>query len=257
MCSKIPCGVIQESRIEQLSKDTIWVSDPEKFNDPLDLKLRVKDLLHRSPFDPTDIRVAALQIFNNMQLNSHEKFYDAELVETIKQFLDDAEYLVGNDIELGVIKRIEKYGVVCLTPYWNNQLMWSHYGDSSKGFSLEYAIRAVDDEKWFQSEVEYTTKLPEICLTEVLFTPHQLLDRLLATKAVDWAYEKEFRLIHVDQKHTAVPLPSGIELTAIIAGEKISAGNIAKLKGAAKQLNIPSFKMRKKDYSYELQLEKF
>ena len=27
---------------------------------------------------------------------------------------------------------IEKYGVLCFSPRWNNILMWSHYGDRHK-----------------------------------------------------------------------------------------------------------------------------
>jgi hypothetical protein len=95
----------------------------------------------------------------------------------------------------------------------NNILMWSHYADSHQGVCLEYTINYSKNKMCFKvepfrtenhnsynvhnedllyiSEVRYSKDIPVDDSDELLFDS-------LITKGVDWAYEKEYRILMHD-----------------------------------------------------------
>ena len=107
-----------------------------------------------------------------------------------------------------------------MTPFPDNILMWSHYADNHKGICLlEFARN--NPLICHARPVRYRKEYPE-------WTPHAIMDgntiEPVLTKARDWCYEREFRIIASDLEGptklyhgTFIKLPPSA-LTAIIIG---------------------------------------
>lgn len=247
----------KDDRLISLRPDRLWISDPSRFNDPLDLRLTVKDLTYRGPFqDEARLKSALRCLLDGDDQVGLYKFYDQGLLNSIRSWAEQGGSTVCllQDIE----RRFGKFGVACFTKHWDNQLMWSHYASCHAGFCVEYSVRsmsfACDNPDFMQCHVQYVSELPELCLSEALFTPHQLLMRMLATKSTDWAYEREWRLVHMDQKHAAVEMPKHMQISALVAGLKMPLNKVDQLKQKAAELGVPAFQVRMKS-GYEMSLE--
>jgi hypothetical protein len=73
--------------------------------------------------------------------------------------------------------------------------MWSHYGGQHHGFCLEFKT---DHEPFSKlKKVKYTKAIPDISVSRIMVHEdyEHILD-LFCTKSSDWAYEKEWRVIH-------------------------------------------------------------
>ena len=113
-----------------------------------------------------------------------------------------------------------------------------------------------EDIHFGQHYVRYTTELPTICLSEILFSPHQVLSSLLATKHADWSYEKEWRLVHYTEKGKMVRTPNHIEISAIIVGLGFDMTQIGVVAARATELNIPVYIIRQLN-GYDLKLQPY
>lgn len=252
-----PARNTDHDRLSGLEGNKLWISDPAKFNDPLDLRLPIRDLSHRGPFDDEIRLKKALSalLVDNPSINDFW-LYDLSLLKAFDDWIGGYSQL--EEIISAVERRFQSLGVSCYTSDPINPLMWSHYADQHEGFCVEYAVRqldlAVTNPSFSQHYVQYVTKLPELCLSEVLFSPHQVVNRMLATKTVEWAYEREWRLVHYETKGGKVDMPQHMQLSALIAGFKMEPENLKKLKAAACRLGVPALQVRQK-YGYELAVE--
>jgi hypothetical protein len=108
--------------------------------------------------------------------------------------------------------------IYCLTPFPKNTLMWSHYADSHRGICIEF-----DKNNNLISKarpIKYCKEYEALTATRIIANPLQVV----LTKAVDWCYEREWRIIgsftqpgptFLDGNY--VNLPDGA-ITAIIVG---------------------------------------
>lgn len=103
--------------------------------------------------------------------------------------------------------------------------------------------------------VNYTSRLPPISLTEVLFAPRNVGQRMLATKSIEWAYEKEWRLIHPTTKGQSVDMPNGIEVASIIVGLSADDDDRAKAFAKGNELQIPVFQVARDYGGYDFLLD--
>jgi hypothetical protein len=255
-----PLDTNDDRRLDWLRSDQLWMSDTSNFNDPLDVRLKVEDLRYRGPFDDDfRIRSAMKSLVNENPAVLNHWFYDEVLMQHLQHWIDHNLTLASTNLCQQIERRFREFGVACFTPDWNNELMWAHYASSHRGFCVEYSIQkmnvALRNQGTFSCfDVQYVSSLPDLCISEALFSPHQTLGRMLATKHLNWAYEKEWRLVHLEKKSCLVDLPDGVEISALIAGVKASPEFIMTLKEKAKSFNVPSFQIRKSDFSYELKL---
>ena len=250
-----------DDRLEKLQRDKLWFSDPSKFNDPFDLKIPLDDLTLSGPFGDRSILAQAFgHLFksNKTEVENHW-FYDRELISYLERWSSGIE---GYDL-FGVIRNVERrfrsFGIACFTQAYDNPLMWSHYANNHKGFCIEYGVRAMnvlDEPEFGQFYVQYASELSKICVSEALFAPHQVMNRMIGTKSADWAYEKEWRLVHFEKKAELADLPTGIEISALIAGFKMEPKDIEKLRIKADLFEIPAYRMKQKGQSNVLMLEK-
>lgn len=233
--------------LRNLNQEKIWMSDPAMFNDPFDLNFNIRDITYRGPFvDEQKLRRAFAEMFlGNSQVIDHW-FYDDQFIETLKRWID------SNASQQEIIecfkRRSSIFGVSCFAQDWDVPLMWSHYSDSHKGICVEYVVnqmnfaRAKENLSMAQYHVRYTTDVPMTCLSELLFTPHQVLANVIATKHADWSYEKEWRLVHFTDKAKFVPMPKHMQISALIAGLSFDMNKIKTVIAKAKRLKVPAYK---------------
>ena len=245
-------------RLAALSREKLWISDPAAFNDPLDLRLELEDLSYRGPFDDdAKLREAMGVLFNDNLKVAQHWFYSERLLNSVRSWLDGR--IDTLTLEGAVKERFQEFGVACFSPIWNNGLMWSHYANSHAGFCIEYSVKELDLVLKNQGlishyHVQYSSSLPKLCLSEALFSPHQTLGRMIATKSSEWAYEQEWRLVHLEQRATCVDMPAGMDISALIAGLKADRALIEALQAKAASLAVPAYRVTR-PYGYELKME--
>lgn len=250
----------QAFHVDSIQPGKLWVSDPAKFNDPFDLRIHLVNDTYRSPFDDElRLREAYKVLAKDNATMADHWFYNDDLLCALENWANGAsnsEYVL-----MAVKRRIRDFGVACFAPELHMPLMWSHYGESHAGFCVEYAVNPMKialsekDAVYSQHDVEYATVLPKICLSEVLFCPHQVLPRILTTKHADWAYEKEWRLIHFEAKNAQTPLPTGMKVSALVAGLKMRHTELVKLLAKARELGVAAFQIKQIFQGYDLYRE--
>lgn len=106
----------------------------------------------------------------------------------------------GNDFTEGLIKEfnslVDRYPFYCVSKTATNNLMWSHYADSHKGFCIEFKSEYMKADK-----VSYQENIPKINIMDLVrlkLNPSEdgVLRRIwaaLRTKLNEWKYEEEYR----------------------------------------------------------------
>lgn len=241
--------------LDALNHESIYMSDPARFNDPFDLKIGLADDTYLGPFNDVErLRESFRVLLNSSPEIGNHWFYDDKLLRAIREWSNgnlSSHYIIG-----AVGDRVRKFGVACFAPHWDMPLMWSHYANSHQGLCVEYLIKPMSiTETFFQMSVTYSSELPSICLSELLFSPHKVLPRLLATKHIDWAYEKEWRLVHLEAKGKATPLIDGIKLGSLIIGRNASYSDRVRILDKGRELGVPVFTIKQRFGHYDFYRE--
>ncbi len=166
----------------------------------------------------------------------------------------DLKYLVPKNMDLfrENINRVrdtlwslsDRAGVLCLTPHFDNLLMWSHYGDCHKGICIGFDVLQpinendqADPDFGLSVQVEYREAYPEISMLEIdhgLVTIRDdrekmrdldsLTARILYVKSNVWSYENEVRFCNnkLDFTPGLVSFPKN-KLKEIILGARIDS----------------------------------
>jgi len=208
-----------EKALSVLINKTVWFAKPDSFNDPFDCKI---------PFDNC-ITLQELQNFLPRYKN-FKGISEKQLEEEVQKIRDargqvDAEFRKTWSIVLKAAdEQLTNSGVFCLSQCNTNILMWSHYSDNHKGFCIEFVRSSKNDLGDYEKtrRVKYRPDYPIISpLSPDAF------DQKFFTKAIDWKYEKEWRLIE-EKGDIALPLP--VDISAIIFGLKMSSQNKTTIK---------------------------
>ncbi len=90
-------------------------------------------------------------------------------------------------------------GIVSLAERANCPLMWSHYGDQHKGVCLGYSIRVRAAGDLHKISYGGSRLIAASAVAAMLDgdeeARHKVDEAVLTKKAVDWRYEREWRLI--------------------------------------------------------------
>jgi len=249
-----PLVIPGDDRLSLLQQGQIWVSDSKTFNDPFDLHPRIKNLVPDrwscGPAFDTDMCRALACLLENPNLYQGALFIDSELAGEFQAWADRADDELDWDTRLrnAIEARIAQFGVVCLTPQWDNRLMWAHYASNGQGFCVEYEVEPFNHTQEFQYvPVQYASEMPSLCLTEAMFTPHQFLQRVMATKHADWAYEREIRLVCLNEKAKPVAVADQfVRITGLIAGYSMPTALLEPMKTTAARLGVKAFRINAK-----------
>ena len=168
-----------EYSITNLLKDQVKFSTRKDFNDLFDSKVNL--------IKPT--RKELKQLSGQLKTSTRKKFKDVFYSEDWKSKIEMFEYSVE--------KVFDDYLYYCVTDKNDNNLMWSHYANSHKGFCIEW-----DSTKLQAEKVKYQPQIPSINLIDLIETHTGLGDdtkvgiaiwKALRTKLNEWKYESEYR----------------------------------------------------------------
>jgi len=114
----------------------------------------------------------------------------------------------------------EKVGVVSFSARCDDLLMWSHYADCHRGIVIEFDCSPGSMLHTVVLPVHYQAELP----TLYFFSDSDVerLRKTSQTKAENWSYEEEWRIINQYTGPGPEPFPPDL-LTGVILGARISS----------------------------------
>lgn len=265
----------KDSAIKNLIENTVWMNSPQNFNDPYDCSFTVK----LNKVNPSMAGIAALYneigISKEIQEVEFPKFLETDnpMASAIKFLVD--ENMLNVELADELIAAIDSYNGVMVEGFSEKTknltkvcsfsesetsiLMWSHYANYHSGFCIEYDFTSLDPESIitrFLYPVFYSDLLHDHSdfITGIDITKANPLSIVLPviTKASDWAYEKEWRLVFSNnfmrQPQTCL-VPKAVR---VYAGVKISSANLRKLESVCTELEIPLTRMKMSSTSFSI-----
>ncbi len=184
-----------------------WFTKPDSFNDPFDCKV---------PFD-NRINLEELRRFLP-RYRRYRGISKKQAEKDIQQIIDskgqaDTKFTeVWSIVLKAADEDLRNSGVFCLSQCNTNILMWSHYADNHKGFCIEF-VRGPQNVLGDYDKtrpVKYRAEYPVISPLSL-----KAPDLKFWSKAADWKYEKEWRLINPQGD---IEIPLSVEIFAIIFG---------------------------------------
>lgn len=253
--------------IKNLQEDTIWLADPNSFNDPYDCHhfINHQGLMDRSLRTlSTEIRkmlpvdkVSGLEEILATAEDPTGVLIDALLgeEEPIKRAALKAGLLAGRN---ALFEKIAKAGdeikagfrLCSFSARVDSTLMWSHYARNHQGFCVQYNIKELppsDLRSRFMFPVVYRDEVFDATECMILVNTPKFnnihLNRAALIKGKDWSYEEEWRLVFANglldkPQPWKMPIP-----TAVYLGSHILPADEATLKEICSNKGISMFKM--------------
>ncbi len=212
----------EERLRSQMIRNEIFLSSPRDFNDPFDMRgmLVIKGgidaLISKYETLPMskDVRSKAIMNARNGVKAEGLAGYVSRMLRPLNQF---DEMIGGQGVHCFASrdKRVRLSGP-------RSNLMWSHYGDSHKGYCLQYSVHT--DPVFVRSvRVGYSSEYPVINWLSETF-PCDVL-KCVTQKDKCWEYEGEWRYIRPNSaKHLLSINRSGIK--SIIIGAEATPASI-------------------------------
>ncbi|MEO5910818.1 MAG: DUF2971 domain-containing protein [Pelobium sp.] len=146
-----------------------------------------------------------------------------------------------------------KLGIYSLSLTYSQELMWSHYSSSYKGYCIEYNIEKLKEKYLLlktlnQQKINYKNKPPSIAFHDIK-TP-SLLEKLFGTKSLAWEDEKEIRLIFDDSNSKSYH-PSALK--SICFGSRMEENNRIKLIDSLKDRDVIFYEIFRCNDSFRLE----
>lgn len=217
---------LESLRAEKINPNEIWFSTPDRLNDPLDIKPNIECSCSERGLS----KIAKMAWIMYGDHGDNECCYPKNLITNdllrqIRYFCQNSSEDAESDLKNSFIDRLRHLGVACFTSEWDNQPMWAHYRQESKGFVIEYSADEIciakNENEIYFSWVKYSNNIERTYLSELLLSPFESAMRIFSAKNIDWAYEKEWRLICLDGgSNMSVPIPTGMKMNSIILGFK-------------------------------------
>ncbi|MGM8754373.1 DUF2971 domain-containing protein [Enterobacter chuandaensis] len=213
--------------LDLLVSDQLYFANPNSFNDPLDCNPSIKDNIHdvdvlkdilkRLIIDNTkkELTEAASKIkytgprtLEKIELiGEHEA---AQVLSGIDDFLlifdEDIVFVLNDMLELIKKNLMTNYtsGVLSLAQNYDCPLMWSHYADQHKGFCIGYDVSDNGFYDIYALNYGGSRFITTQQIYDMLFGSTESIRKsakkaidevVLLSKAPQWCYEKEHRVI--------------------------------------------------------------
>jgi hypothetical protein len=212
-----------DKTVDMLVMDELYFADPSTFNDPLDTKPSIEtdicadklEIILRKLVEQrleNELKAAANVLRSGGQRTAdHIRALNQKIVEGIVAGInynatnpdygcdDSRQFLLGQEVGFELLRRYNK-GVVSFSKSAISPLMWSHYADQHNGICIGYSIPSditpisLHKVKYGGSRVIEASKI-EAMMNGDQSASQNVNEAVLARKAEDWRYEKEWRLI--------------------------------------------------------------
>jgi len=198
-------------RTKKIITDSIlYFANPSILNDPFDCKVN-----YLLPFSVDKLKRQHVNQIKKYMPGLNRSQRRARATQNIRameprKFLHKMTETFQNTIN-GV-------GVLSLSATDRNILLWSHYAEGHTGLCLKFV--ATDQTPFFGRAlpINYVSTYPEISITS---STDKQLDAFLLTKAIDWRYEEEYRIIDHDHGAGEKVFPAEL-LAGIILGARMT-----------------------------------
>lgn len=207
---------LNKDSIKTITEGSISFTCPHAFNDPFDCRPYVcpNSVLDISAKRPDLYR----KVGQELRLSPAERIMKKSvLLKRLSDRVESGQWIA--DLLAGV-------GVVSLSTDALNTLMWSHYANFHRGFVLEFRIplRGRKEEAQFARDrltpfpVRYSVDRPHV---EMFSKSSELVEKILLTKSLDWAYEAEERVVDQTRGPGVFKYRRNDILRSIICGVKM------------------------------------
>lgn len=235
--------------LDVLRTGMLYSPKPAIFNDPFDCAINFQvdyEPSKRVEYIIRSMRGDKKSLMEIMNAIEAELDSDASLNARTKACIDESA------------KRYEesngRLGVVCLAENPLSVLMWSHYGRKHAGVCLGFH-RHEDNTLGKEDQcapVVYTDEFPKPVFSEIYQQDGRLTNKLMLTKAREWAYEKEWRLL-TNEGGVKMPIPA--KFSQVIVGCKTPDKVIEACKIEAERIGIPLRRAKIIEGKFALELE--
>lgn len=271
----------EERSLDAFQNDIIYAVTADKFNDPYDTLVR---------YDLEGVEKWVNTVMNTEALGKMKEWYaqgwdlpkevkhilPKEMTDTFKKALSSIEDIRDYEERIEetrkrVISQIETYfpilsetskrysTIACFSESIESVLMWSHYANSHKGFSLEYNFRPILEQPIKNVglfPVVYSEERLDISdyiayeFLRILGIPAKMPDIAASIKNAlwksdIWAYEKEWRMIDSTPRDITDERASAIHYkpVAIYYGRHMSSDDKKTLHEVATEKGIKEYEM--------------
>lgn len=168
--------------IDMICDNEIWCSRIRDLNDPTEASFSLVEFERNL--------ISTLKIFSFLKI----KKYKQENIDNYKEALKNQMKLYSNNI-----------GVYSLSTVYDNELMWAHYGNSHRGFCIEYEFLDFKDfgiehpDKY--PKLNHMYKYSKVYYSDRIFYLSKInpdyddIIKFLFYKSKAWSYEKEYRIL--------------------------------------------------------------
>lgn len=227
-------------RIETLADNALYFSSFSSFNDLFDVVVDSSSIEHQL-FDIERIKNALMGLYGS--LASFEWPLNSQLVDTVNRWLNNPEEYDELDIGEGGYISIRKQSAlegelrsrisevfdgapICcfFESDVSDPLMWAHYSDNHSGICVEYEFwvgifNLYNVGKNYEVlPMTYATSKAPLDPLKFLLNPYEEAIRSLSTKSVDWAHEKEVRIISKVGQVGRGKLPERMKVSKVYLG---------------------------------------
>lgn len=161
----------------------------------------------------------------------------------------------------------QQYRIVAFCERSDSSLLWSHYADSYRGACLHFIGRAFSySHAYTIGYINYSKYRPAYPLSLALrlaTSPHEARARaeheklMFFTKAEDWSYEAEIRLLHAPSREKVIKFDES-SLVSIIAGPRFDDERLRRLKRLLKGTSyddLPIKRARLSNTTFAVEIE--
>jgi len=230
--------------LDALIADQIFFADPGTFNDPLDTKPSLDTDIDADALAGVLARLVEQRVSAEMSaaaktirysgpktinhIAAHSRRRAEQIVAEIRyhatnpeyEIEDPARFLFGQYVEDELLRRYGK-GIVSLAERADCPLMWSHYGDQHKGVCIGYSVPASAAGDLHKISYGGSRLIAASTVAAMLDgdddARRRVDDAVLTKKAIDWRYEREWRVIG-----PRGPQDSRLELEEVVFGMRCS-----------------------------------
>ncbi len=206
-------------------------TQPTRFNDPFDccpefsgyekseiieqiLKITEKALWETPEFTQ---RLSHLPLTEQIVIQG--QLIERTVAEKRKEYLSHPEILQGIRLKALLDRMEREIGMLCLSERADSITMWSHYAANHQGFAVAFDTSSVFFKKWNEKireigelrRVNYSATRPVI---NEPFDENSPEVDILFTKNIEWAYEREWRIVRFLKDGCSRPRPE-ISLYAV------------------------------------------
>jgi len=172
-----------------LTESVLHFAAPQTLNDPFDCRVHF-----RSSFSLKELKHKYSTLANKNMPHLNREQRRAKVAADLKA-VDPQGLLSFMTSQLQA--KVNTTGVLCLSATDSNILLWSHYAAGHKGLCLKFAATRYTPFFGLAQRVKYSQDYPQPDLLGA--SPEEQVDAFLLTKATDWMYEEEWRIIDHDK----------------------------------------------------------